>query len=308
VLAVVASGCFGVYAPVPSGAPIPTLTSTPLFTLPNVSDFVPLADGSMLFVDRCAGLEARHPDGSFSAYAPCTQPTTVTYTSLAMDPNFASNHLVYTCETDQARGGVVTQWHVAADLTSATPYGDIVVNIPACRQIRFKPGTGELFISGVADRILRVDQLGHALPGNAGIAFDPRIWSYSHDAGTLIAFANSGGGYAFESATNTARYLVRGPASLIAFTTGGPPSAALFLSGGAWKGLDGAIAYASSGSGLQARLPSISGAVNASRTPIQIVDPAAALTAAALAPNGDLYIGVYNPHINATMVSKVTPS
>jgi hypothetical protein len=338
-IAVAASGCFGIYSPVPSGSPIPTLTATPAFTLSAaVEDFVPLADESMLSVAGCTGLQARHPDGSISTLAEgrCGPfPLLVSYTSLALDPNFASNRLVYTCTNvvdSFGQRGVVTQWRVAADFTTATANGDIVTGIPGCRSLRFKPGTGELFISGVADRILRVDQLGHALPGNAGIAWDPRIYSYGHAPATLIAFTGSGAGYAFDEAVHydltsgighplppwpsvhTVYFLVPGPAGpAAARDVAGLPDSVLFLLGSRWKGLEGAVAtaahaapYSAPAMGVSAAFPNIRGFFDSSHSPIQIFDRSAIVRVAALAPNGDLYVGVTTSA--GTDVSKVSPT
>ena len=131
---------------------------------------------------------------------------------LAVDPEFATNHSIYTCFNSDKSGSLdirVVRWEIKPDgsgLVSRT--GDIVTGMPAnpsgrhsgCR-IGFGPdnnlwiGTGDAAnnnnpqnLQSLGGKILRVDRDGKGVAGNLGGAADPRIYSYGHRNTQGLAF------------------------------------------------------------------------------------------------------------------------
>lgn len=133
---------------------------------------------------------------------------------LAVDPDFAANHFIYTCYTTSSDVRVV-RWKISEDGDELTDKKPIVTGIfsgsgnrhQGCR-IAFGPdgylwiGTGDAASAGqnpqtpqnpksLAGKILRVDREGKAVPGNLGAPFDDRIYSYGHRNVQGIAFLPS---------------------------------------------------------------------------------------------------------------------
>lgn len=127
---------------------------------------------------------------------------------MTIDPQFATNRLVYACFNSTAGDVRVARWKLAADLSGIGERQDIITGITAnssgrhsgCR-VAFGPdgylwvGTGDS-ASGTQPqqpqslngKILRVSRDGAAAPGNLGNGFDARIYSYGHRNVQGLAF------------------------------------------------------------------------------------------------------------------------
>jgi len=149
---------------------------------------------------------------------------------LAIDPQYASNHFIYSCYNSTQNGGdvrVVRRQLDASD-TVVVERADIVTGIPTdlagtlrhsgCR-LAFGPdgnlwiGTGDAAIGGAAQdpkslagKILRVDRNGTEVSGNLGGDSDLRVFSVGHRNIQGIAFyereVNGSWGITVEHGTN----------------------------------------------------------------------------------------------------------
>ncbi|TWH74401.1 PQQ-dependent sugar dehydrogenase [Modestobacter roseus] len=170
-------------------------------------------DGTLLLDERAGGLTAVLPDGT-------VQPVDADFDDLfadgetglmglTLDPEFAEDRRLYTCQGVQEGGSAEIQviaWTVSADWTSATRVADpLLGGIPVneasgrhggCR-VEFGPdgalyvgtgdnavGTNPQDLGSLAGKVLRIDpDTGEALPdnpftGDADAA--DRIWTYGH--------------------------------------------------------------------------------------------------------------------------------
>jgi len=139
---------------------------------------------------------------------------------LAIDPQFASNRLIYVCLASTLGGPNndvrVARFQVNADYTGLTNRTDIVTGAPVntagelgrhsgCRP-RFGPdgalwiGTGDAAtatvpqdVHSLGGKILRVTRSGAGAAGNPRGAWDPRIWSIGHRNTQGLAWRASDG-------------------------------------------------------------------------------------------------------------------
>lgn len=208
-------------------APVPAQTTPPAFTIQTVLsdlhnpwDVAFLPDGQALFTERSGTVSVIRNQKAVALLkiADVYAQGEGGLLGLAVDPDFASNHYIYTCFDSSkslpnvAQSGLdvrVVRWQTDAGVTTLTGRTDIVAGIPAnlsgrhsgCR-LAFGPdgylwiGTGDSAKAGISQsptslggKILRVDRNGKAAPGNLGGAFDTRIYSYGHRNTQGIAFA-----------------------------------------------------------------------------------------------------------------------
>ena len=202
-------------------------------------DMAFLPDGTMFFTEKCKGLSVRLPSGKVNAllgvgdskgYATvrndlfCDGQAGVQ--GVAVDPNFASNRLVYVYASsrgpNRTYGGfnnIVMRMKVDAPLAALSEISEIISDIgykpaksahpfggPGAHnggRIRFSPGDGFLYVltgdnhSGagpqdptrIVGKVLRVDRDGKAAAGNNPPAgFDKRIFAYGFRNPQGIAF------------------------------------------------------------------------------------------------------------------------
>jgi glucose/arabinose dehydrogenase len=229
-----------------------------------------------------------------------------------------------------------------AALRNWTP---IVTGLPhstihdGCR-VRFQPGTGALFVSTgdgataiapqsptvMGGKILRVDQDGHAWPGNAsgslwytrghrnpqGIAFRPGSndpYSVEHgpdvddEVNQLVDGWNGGwnpntGGVYDQSHPMTDPSLDPGRTMTPVWRSGAvtvAPSGATFLSGAQWKGWEGALVVAcldgSPNVGQRLLVMHLNADGTAlTRPPVSVLAISSRLRSAVEGPDGDLYV------------------
>jgi glucose/arabinose dehydrogenase len=143
---------------------------------------------------------------------------------LALDPNFASNRLLYACFRSAAGGALdirIARWQLNAGLTALGTRQDIVTGMPTnstgrhsgCR-IRFGPdgflwvGTGDAATGtnpqnpqSLGGKVLRVTSTGTPAPGNAGPPWRPSIYNWGHRNIQGIAFSPGGRAYDIEHGT-----------------------------------------------------------------------------------------------------------
>ncbi len=154
-----------------------------------------LPNGDLLFSERSNGKLNLLAKGQAGYITLATRPVNNSgeggLLSLAIDPDFASNHFVYAYETtdsNRVQRFILLNNALAFDKT-------IVYGIPEGVNhdggaLKFGPdgylyiGTGDVTqsslaqnLNSLAGKILRVDRDGHPAPGNP---FSNRIWSYGH--------------------------------------------------------------------------------------------------------------------------------
>lgn len=285
--------------PTPQGTP--TLTKTVLVNgLTKPWDLTFIADGTMFFTQRSNRFSVRETNGTVREIMRITdavQGSEGGLLGVEVDPNFASNRYIYTCLTSNISGPTdvrVARWVMNSDYTAMTNRVDIVTGMnyttgrhSGCR-LKFGPdgylwiGTGDSGTSTVPQdkyalgaKVLRVDRDGSPAPGNAGVGFDPRVYTYGHrnvqglmfrpsdgqafnvehgtnvddEVNRLVAGANYGyrpvkddePGRYYEQVpmTDTTRY----PSAITATWSSGDPTIATsggtFLDGPQWKGWNG---------------------------------------------------------------------
>jgi len=191
--------------PVPTDPTIRVETVVSGLTIPWDLDVA--ADGTLVFTERSGRLAARLPNGTVRTLA---RPSVYAVgesglTSVELDPGFATNRRLYTCQANASPREVrVVAWTVDAGWTTATPVpgGPLVSGIPlgsgrhgGC-QLRFGPdghlwiGTGDAAMSttpqsttSLGGKVLRVDpRTGAGVAGNPflGRAGDDRIVTLGH--------------------------------------------------------------------------------------------------------------------------------
>jgi aldose sugar dehydrogenase len=199
----------------PSGAPALEVTVL-ADDLDHPWDVVQAPDGTLLVDERSGGLTAiRSGGGQQQVSADFSDLYAAGETGLmgmALDPEFARNRSLYTCEGvqqggDDSREIQVLRWRIAADWTSAERAGGpVVAGIPVntssgrhggCR-LAFATdgalligtgdnalGTNPQDLASMAGKVLRVDPAtGDGLPDNPFADSDDevtrRIWNYGH--------------------------------------------------------------------------------------------------------------------------------
>jgi glucose/arabinose dehydrogenase len=195
----------------------PTLTTTNLVTgLTNPWDMAFLPDGTMFFTQRPGPISARLTNGTIN---PIITPADVApageagMMGLAVDPNFAANHLLYACYTAPSDNRVV-RWEVKATLdgvVNATPtvlvMGLAKANFHDGCRVRFGPdgklwvttgdgGVGSLpqNLNSLNGKVLRINSDGTAPPDNPFFGATPgddRIFTFGHRNPQGIAFRPS---------------------------------------------------------------------------------------------------------------------
>jgi glucose/arabinose dehydrogenase len=123
------AGFFGSPQETPTPAPprTPTLTVTTLVSglvIPWDLGFAP--DGTLLFTERPGRLRARLADGTLRQLADISSTLNTDgergLLGLAIDPAFASNRTIYTCQSNKTPAEVrLVKWTVDGDYTVATP-------------------------------------------------------------------------------------------------------------------------------------------------------------------------------------------
>ncbi len=199
----------------PAAAARPTFTITTIATGLNIPwDVAQTPDGALIFDQRAGGLSVRRTNGTIAALAADFSDLYAAgetgLMGLVLDPGFASNRRLYTCQGQQtgaARDIQVVAWTVDPGYTAATRVADpLVGGIPVnastgrhggCR-LRFDT-TGALMIStgdnavgtnpqnlgSAAGKILRVNPMtGAPAAGNPRLG-SPNpvtrlIWNYGH--------------------------------------------------------------------------------------------------------------------------------
>jgi len=188
-------------------------------------DMTFLKDGTMFFTEKCKGLSVRLPSGKInklhglggtSGYSSSSSDLfcdgQAGMMGVAVDPDFAKNHLVYVYSSSNKNDKLVNRvmrFKTDDALTSVSDRTDIVSDIgykpkatkhpfggPGAHnggRIRFSPADGYLYVttgdnhSGekpqsptiIAGKVLRIDRDGNAASGNNPPAgFDKRIYAY----------------------------------------------------------------------------------------------------------------------------------
>ena len=179
--------------------------STVLSGLSNPWDVAQAPDGTLLVTERAGRLTARLPDGSTRALAADFGDLFVSgetgLLGLEIDPAFASNRRIYTCQGAPGPSVKVVAWVVDGGWTQVTRATDpLVGGLPSssgrhggCR-LRITPdgslwvGTGDAAVgstpqnlNSLGGKVLRVNRFtGAAAAGNPALGGDPRIVSYGH--------------------------------------------------------------------------------------------------------------------------------
>jgi glucose/arabinose dehydrogenase len=191
----------------PGGASTPSPAGAPALDVAVVADgldhpwdVVQAADGTMLFDERAGGFTAVLPDGSVrpvrADFDDLYAQGETGLMGLELDPDFAGNRRLYSCqgvqEDDGGRSIAVVAWTVAADWSAATRVADpLIGGIPVnehsgrhggCR-LRFAPdgalliGTGDNALGtnpqdpeSLAGKVLRAD------PDTGDVA----VWTMGH--------------------------------------------------------------------------------------------------------------------------------
>ncbi|NKX46322.1 PQQ-dependent sugar dehydrogenase [Roseicyclus persicicus] len=212
----------------------PSLTyETVMSELNGPWDMAFLEDGTMFFTEKCHGLSVRMPSGDVMRLLGMTGSEGYATTAddlfcegqagmlgVAVDPDFASNRLIYVYSASTATGAQsnhVLRLRVADDFASVSDRVDIVDDIPYKPaasdhpfggpgahnggRIRFHDGylyvtTGDIHSGDgpqspvrLAGKVLRIDGDGNPAPDNgAPEGFDPRIFTYGHRNVQGIAF------------------------------------------------------------------------------------------------------------------------
>jgi aldose sugar dehydrogenase len=214
----------------------PTLTNAVVLSkLDSPWDMAFLPDGTMFFTEKCNGLSVRQPNGTVvkllgmkdsKGYASTASDLfcegQAGMNGLAVDPNFASNRLIYVYSTSSLTApgtNRLMRMKVNESNTGVSDRTDIVTDVPYKPRasdhpfggpgahnggrVRFNPGDGFLYLTtgdthnGVVPqsptlmggKVLRIDRDGKAAPGNGAPAgFDARIYTYGHRNPQGIAF------------------------------------------------------------------------------------------------------------------------
>ena len=142
---------------------------------------------------------------------------------IAVDPAYATNRRIYTCQLSAAGGALdvrVVRWQVNAGTTALTNRQDILTGLPVssgrhagCRT-RFGPdgalwvGTGDAAQptnpqnpTSLGGKVLRITTDGAAASGNPGGPLDPRIYTLGHRNVQGLAFDAAGRAYSIEHGT-----------------------------------------------------------------------------------------------------------
>jgi glucose/arabinose dehydrogenase len=194
---------------VPPPPPAPTLAVAPVMVgLTNPWDVAFTPDGSMLVTERPGRLLVRLPDGTVRQLTADMSDLFVSgetgLMGLEVDPNFAANRRIYTCQGKVGPSVQVVAWTVDAAYTRADRVADpLVGGLPSsggrhagCRP-RFGPdgqlwiGTGDAAtgtnpqdLSSLGGKVLRVDPVtGAPSPDNPFIGVpgaDARILTLGH--------------------------------------------------------------------------------------------------------------------------------
>jgi glucose/arabinose dehydrogenase len=130
---------------------------------------------------------------------------------IAVDPNYASNRVIYTCYSSTAGDNRIVRWQVAGDFSGLFNQTPIVTGLPynvgsngrhsGCR-LKIGPdgflwaGTGDAAmcnnaqsLASLGGKVLRVDGNGNPAPGN----FSGLIYSYGHRNVQGLAFRPGNG-------------------------------------------------------------------------------------------------------------------
>lgn len=179
--------------------------STVVSGLSNPWDVAQAPDGTLVVTERAGRLSVRLPDGTTRTLAADFGDLFVAgetgLLGLEIDPAFAANRRIYTCQGAPGPSVKVVAWVVDAAWTRADRATDpLVGGLPSssgrhggCR-MRVAPdgslwiGTGDAAVgsnpqnlNSLGGKVLRVDRLtGAAAPGNPALGGDPRIVSYGH--------------------------------------------------------------------------------------------------------------------------------
>ena len=185
----------------------PSITVTEVVTGLNIPwDIAFTSDGTMFFTEREGSLNVYKTDGTIyeisADFSDIFAGENVYgqnhgLMGLVLDPDFATNHRLYTCQGHTGQRNHVIAWTINENYTSATRVNDPLIDIPshdehgACR-LRFGPEgylwitTGDAFIgtaaqdlNSLAGKVLRVDATtGNAVPTNP--FYPSRIYTYGH--------------------------------------------------------------------------------------------------------------------------------
>jgi glucose/arabinose dehydrogenase len=218
----------------PQGAPALS-HATVLSKLDSPWDMAFLPDGTMFFTEKCNGLSVRQAGGNVVKLLGMKDskgyPTSAAdlfcegqagMAGVAVDPNFASNRLIYVYSTSSLTApgtNRLLRLKVSDNGTAVSDRTDIITDIPYKPRasnhpfggpgahnggrVRFNPGDGFLYVTTgdthngevpqsptrIGGKVLRIDRDGKAAPGNGAPAgFDPRIYTYGHRNPQGIAF------------------------------------------------------------------------------------------------------------------------
>lgn len=211
-----------------AGGAAPVLTHTPVLTkLESPWDMAFLPDGTMFFTEKCHGLSVRQTGGNVVKLLGMKDAKGYAATAgdlfcegqagmngVAVDPNFASNRLIYVYSTSSLTPpgtNRVLRLKVNDNLTAVSDRTDIVTDIPYKPKasdhpfggpgahnggrLRFGPGDGFLYVTTgdthngevpqsptrIGGKVLRIDRDGKPAPNNGAPAgFDPRVYTYGH--------------------------------------------------------------------------------------------------------------------------------
>ncbi len=167
-------------------------------------DIAFLPSGELLFTERDGKIQyLRNGQAQLIESIPDVRPAGEGgLMGLAVDPDFASNRLIYACFNSTAKDIRVVRWRLN-DLLLAHERKDIITGITANNgasagrhsgcQLEFGPdknlwvGTGDSAQGDTSTnpkqlggKVLRVTRDGAPVAGNMGGEFDPRIYSYGH--------------------------------------------------------------------------------------------------------------------------------
>jgi glucose/arabinose dehydrogenase len=172
-------------------------------------DMAFLSDGKMFFTERPGTVKVRLTTGAINpivAPADVAAEASAGMMGMAVDPNFASNNLIYACYTTTNDNRVV-RWQVNNTFNGVVG-ATVLVQIPkgadhfGCR-IRFGPdgklwvttgdaavGTNPQDLNSLAGKVLRINSDGSAASGNPFInqPGDDRIYTFGHRNPQGIAF------------------------------------------------------------------------------------------------------------------------
>jgi glucose/arabinose dehydrogenase len=151
------------------------------------------SDGTMIYNQRAGGLWARRTDGRITQLTADLSDLNVSgeagLMGMVVDPDFATNRQIYTCQSHTAGGMVdnrVIKWSIDPGYTTATRVGNTLVtgiaqtaSIHAGCRLRFDANklqyvsTGDSALgpapqdpTGLNGKVLRVTSVGAPAPGN----------------------------------------------------------------------------------------------------------------------------------------------